>query len=162
MNNVTFIDVKSKMRIALYEPDIPKNTGNIFRLGACLGVNIDIIEPTGYIFNDKRFKRSAMDYIKNIEYKRHLDWDTFFVWANSNNFRLILLTTKSDKNYCDYNFQENDILLFGRESAGVPEKVHNAVDEKLTIPMVNGLRSINVSSSVALVVGEACRQLNLF
>ena len=150
------------MRIALYEPDIPQNTGNIFRLGACLGVNIDIIEPTGYIFNDKRFKRSAMDYIKNIEYKRHLDWDTFFVWANSNNFRLILLTTKSDKNYCDYNFQENDILLFGRESAGVPEKVHNAVDEKLTIPMVKGLRSINVSSAVALVAGEACRQLNLF
>ena len=150
------------MRIALYEPDIPQNTGNIFRLGACLGVNIDIIEPTGYIFNDKRFKRSAMDYIKNIEYKRHLDWDTFFVWANSNNFRLILLTTKSDKNYCDYNFQENDILLFGRESAGVPEKVHNAVDEKLTIPMVKGLRSINVSSAVALVIGEACRQLNLF
>ena len=162
MNYVTFIDVRSKMRIALYEPDIPQNTGNIFRLGACLGVNIDIIEPTGYIFNDKRFKRSAMDYIKNIEYKRHLDWDTFFVWANSNNFRLILLTTKSDKNYCDYNFQENDILLFGRESAGVPEKVHNAVDEKLTIPMVKGLRSINVSSAVALVVGEACRQLNLF
>ena len=150
------------MRIALYEPDIPQNTGNILRLGACLGLDIDIIEPTGYIFNDKRFKRSAMDYIKNIEYKRHLDWDTFFVWANSNNFRLILLTTKSDKNYCDYNFQENDILLFGRESAGVPEKVHNAVDEKLTIPMVKGLRSINVSSSVALVVGEACRQLNLF
>ena len=99
---------------------------------------------------------------RSIEYKRHLDWDSFFVWVKDNNFRLILLTTKSDKNYCDYNFQENDILLFGRESAGVPEKVHNAVDEKLTIPMVKGLRSLNVSSAVALVVGEACRQLNLF
>ena len=150
------------MRIALYEPDIPQNTGNILRLAACLGLDIDIIEPTGYIINDKRLKRSAMDYIKHIEYKRHLDWDAFFVWAKDNNFRLVLLTTKSDKNYCDYNFQENDILLFGRESAGVPEKVHNAVDDKLTIPMVKGLRSINVSSAVALVVGESYRQLNLF
>ena len=150
------------MHIALYEPDIPQNTGNIFRLGACLGINIDIIEPVGYNFDDKRFKRSAMDYIKHIKYKKHLDWDSFFKWANSNNFRLILLTTKSDKNYFDYSFKENDILLFGRESAGVPEKVHNTVNEKLTIPMVRGLRSINVSSAVALVVGEACRQLNLF
>ena len=150
------------MRIALYEPDIPQNTGNILRLGACLGLNIDIIEPTGYIFDDKHLKRSAMDYIKHIEYKRHLDWDSFFVWVKDNDFRLILLTTKSDKNYCDYSFQENDILLFGRESAGVTKKVHNAVDEKLTIPMVKGLRSLNVSSAVALVAGEACRQLNLF
>ena len=150
------------MRIALYEPDIPQNTGNIFRLGACLGINIDIIEPTGYVFDDKRFKRAAMDYIKYIEYKRHLDWETFFNWSKKNNFRLILLTTKSDKIYYNYNFHKNDILIFGRESAGVPKKVHNAVDEKLTIPMVKGLRSINVSSAGALVVGEACRQLNLF
>ena len=150
------------MRIALYEPDIPQNTGNIFRLGACLGISIDIIEPTGYIFHDKRFKRSSMDYIKHIDYKRHLDWDIFFSWSKKNNFRLILLTTKSKKNYCDYSFKENDILLFGRESAGVPEKIHNDVNEKLTIPMVKGLRSINVSSAVAIVVGEACRQFNLF
>ena len=150
------------MRIALYEPDIPQNTGNIFRLGACLGINIDIIEPTGYIFDDKRFKRSSMDYINHINYKRHLDWEIFFNWSKKNNFRLILLTTKSDKIYYNYNFNNNDILIFGRESAGVPEKVHNAVDEKLTIPMVKGLRSINVSSAAALVAGEACRQLNLF
>ena len=149
------------MRIALYEPDIPQNTGNIFRLGACLGINIDIIEPTGYVFDDKRFKRSSMDYIDHIKYKRHLDWETFSNWSKKNNFRLILLTTKSDKIYYNYNFNNNDILIFGRESAGVPKKVHNAVDEKITIPMVKGLRSINVSSAVALVVGEACRQLNL-
>ena len=154
--------IKINMRIALYEPDIPQNTGNIFRLGACLGINIDIIEPTGYVFDDKRFKRSSMDYINHINYKRHLDWETFSNWSKKNNFRLILLTTKSDKIYYNYNFHNNDILIFGRESAGVPEKVHNAVDEKLTIPMVKGLRSINVSSAVALVVGEACRQLNLF
>ena len=149
------------MRIALYEPDIPQNTGNIFRLGACLGINIDIIEPAGYVFDDKRFKRSSMDYIDHINYKRHLDWETFFNWSKKNNFRLILLTTKSDKIYYNYNFNNNDILIFGRESAGVPKKVHNIVDEKITIPMVKGLRSINVSSAVALVAGEACRQLNL-
>ena len=150
------------MRIALYEPDIPQNTGNIFRLGACLGINIDIIEPTGYVFDDKRFKRSSMDYIDHINYKRHLDWETFSNWSKKNNFRLILLTTKSDKIYYNYNFNNNDILIFGRESAGVPKKIHKIVDEKITIPMVKGLRSINVSSAVALVVGEACRQLNLF
>ena len=150
------------MRIALYEPDIPQNTGNIFRLGACLGINIDIIEPTGYVFDDKRFKRSSMDYIDHINYKRHLDWETFSNWSKKNNFRLILLTTKSDKIYYNYNFNNNDILIFGRESAGVPKKVHNIVDKKITIPMVKDLRSINVSSAVALVIGEACRQLNLF
>ena len=149
------------MRIALFEPDIPQNTGNIFRLGACLGIEVDIIEPTGYIFDDKKFKRSSMDYIDYIKYKRHLDWDTFYNWRKNNNFRLILLTTKSKKKYIDYQFQHNDILLFGRESAGVPQNVHNSVDEQLTIPMVKNLRSINVSSSVALVAVEACRQLEL-
>ena len=150
------------MRIALYEPDIPQNTGNIFRIGACFGISIDIIEPTGFFFDDKRFKRSSMDYINHIDYKKHLDWGTFFDWTKKNNFRLILLTTKSKKNYCKYHFKNNDILLFGRESAGVPEKVHNTVNEQITIPMVKDLRSINLSSAVALVVGEACRQLKLF
>jgi len=150
------------MRIALFQPDIPQNTGNVFRLGACLGISIDIIEPTGYIFNDRRFKRSAMDYISQVDYKRHLDWEAFFGWAKHNDFRLILLTTKSEKNYCEYIFKKNDILIFGRESAGVPTKVHCNVKEKITIPMIKGMRSINVSSAVALVVGEACRQLNLF
>jgi len=149
------------MRIALFEPDIPQNTGNIFRLGACLGIEVDIIEPTGYVFDDKRFKRSSMDYIDHIKYKRHLDWNTFYEWSKKNNFRLILLTTKSKKKYIEYKFQHNDILLFGRESAGVPQGVHDIVDEQLTIPMKKNLRSINVSSSVALVIGEACRQLEL-
>ena len=149
------------MRIALFEPDIPQNTGNIFRLGACLGIEVDIIEPTGYVFDDKRFKRSSMDYIDHIKYKRHLDWNAFYEWSKKNNFRLILLTTKSEKIYIEYKFQHNDILLFGRESAGVPQSVHDSVNEQLTIPMKKNLRSINVSSSVALVVGEACRQLKL-
>ena len=149
------------MRIALFEPDIPQNTGNIFRLGACLGIEVDIIEPAGYVFDDKRFKRSSMDYINHMQYKRHLDWDSFYQWSKDNQFRIILLTTKSKKKYTNYQFQNNDILLFGRESAGVPQNVHNCVDEQLTIPMVKNLRSINVSSSVALIVGEACRQLEL-
>ena len=150
------------MRVALFEPDIPQNTGNILRLGACLGLKIDIIEPTGYVFDDKRLKRSSMDYIHHINYKRHLDWDTFFHWSRKNNFRLVLLTTKAKNNYLNYHFNNNDILLFGRESAGVPSKIHKNVDHKITIPMKKKLRSINVSSAVALVVGEAFRQLKLF
>ena len=150
------------MRIALYQPDIPQNSGNIFRLGACFGISIDIIEPTGYIFDDKRFRRSSMDYINHIDYKRHIDWEAFFNWSKRNNFRLILLTTKVDKKYYDYNFKNNDILIFGRETAGVSEIVHSNVDEQITIPMKKGMRSINVSSAVALVAGEACRQLRLF
>ncbi len=150
------------MRIALYEPDIPQNTGNIFRLGACLGIEIDIIEPTGYVFEDKRFRRSSMDYIKHIKYKRHLDWATFNNWSKQNHYKIVLFTTKSAKKYTDYKYKNNDILLFGRESAGVPEFVHKKVDERLTIPMVKGLRSLNVSSSVAIVVGEASRQLKIF
>ncbi len=150
------------MRIALFEPDIPQNTGNIMRLGACLGVDIDIIEPTGYIFDDKRFKRSSMDYINHVNYKRHLDWDTFYSWIRKKNYRLILLTTKSSKKYTDFIFNSNDVLLFGRESAGVPKIVHDNADEQLTIPMKKEVRSINVSSAVSIVVGEVCRQLKYF
>ena len=148
------------MRIALYQPDIPQNTGNIFRLGACLGVSVDIIEPTGFIFDDKKFKRSAMDYIDHLNYKRHIDWQHFYDWTKDNEFRLILMTTKSKKSLYSFEFHPSDILLFGRESAGVPENIHNIVDHRLTIPMKNGVRSINLSSSVALVLGEGLRQTN--
>ena len=149
------------MRIALFEPDIPQNTGNIFRLSACLGIPVDIIEPTGFIFDDKRFKRALMDYIKFINYKSHLDWKEFYQWSQENNFRLVLLTTKSKTKYTNFNFSELDIIIFGRESAGVPDYVHNQVHERLTIPMQKGLRSLNISSSVAMVMGEVNRQLNL-
>ena len=148
------------MRIALYQPDIPQNTGNIFRLGACLGVSVDIIEPTGFIFDDKRFKRSAMDYLDHIDYRRHIDWQHFYDWTKKNNFRLILMTTKSETSLYNFKFNLSDILLFGRESAGVPENIHNIVDHRLTIPMKEGVRSINLSSSVALVLGESLRQTN--
>tara|TARA_B100001123_G_C15149223_1_gene962820 strand:+ start:502 stop:963 length:462 start_codon:yes stop_codon:yes gene_type:complete len=150
------------MRIALYQPDIPQNTGNIFRLAACLGLTIDIIEPTGFLFDENRFKRAMMDYMKFLTYKKHTDWDMFFDWTKKNNYRIILLTTKSKKYYVNYKFKLNDILLFGRESAGVPDNIHNIVNERLSIPMAKNLRSINVSSSVAIVAAEACRQLNIF
>ena len=148
------------MRIALYQPDIPQNTGNIFRLGACLGVSVDIIEPTGFVFDDKRFKRSAMDYLDHIDYKKHIDWQHFYDWTKKNNFRLILMTTKSQNNLYNFKLNPSDIWLFGRESAGVPENIHNIVDHRLTSLMKDGVRSINLSSSVALVLGEALRQTN--
>ena len=148
------------MRIALYQPDIPQNTGNIFRLGACLGVSVDIIEPTGFIFDDKKFKRSAMDYINHIEYKKHIDWQHFYDWSQEKKYRLILMTTKARQSFYEFEFHSSDILLFGRESAGVPDNVHQIVDHRLTIPMKEGVRSINLSSSVALVLGEGLRQTN--
>jgi len=146
------------MRIALYQPDIPQNTGNIFRLGACLGISVDIIEPTGFIFDDKKFKRSAMDYIDHIDYKKHIDWQHFYDWSKENKFRLILMTTKTNQSFYKFEFRSSDILLFGRESAGVPDDIHKIVDHRLTIPMKDGVRSINLSSSVALVIGEGLRQ----
>ena len=148
------------MRIALFEPDIPQNTGNIFRLGACMGVAVDIIEPTGFVFDDKKFRRSAMDYIDHLIYKRHDDWQHFYEWVKEKKFRLILMTTKSKESLYKFEFHPSDILLFGRESAGVPDNIHKIVDHRLTIPMQDGVRSINLSSSVALVLGEGLRQTN--
>ena len=149
------------MRIALFEPDIPQNAGNIFRLGACLGVSIDIIEPAGFVIDDKRLKRASMDYYEYLDLTKHLSWEKFYEWSKENSYRLILLTTKSTKSYYDYKYQPNDIILFGRESAGVPEYVHETVDERLTIPMIKGPRSLNLSSSVSIVAGEMIRQLKL-
>ena len=149
------------MRIALFEPDIPQNAGNIFRLGACLGIPIDIIEPAGFVIDDKRLKRASMDYYDYLDLTKHVSWEKFYEWSKKNSFQLILLTTKSQKSYYDYKFQAKDIILFGRESAGVPDYVHEAVDERLTIPMIKGPRSINLSSSVSIVAGEMIRQLKL-
>ena len=147
------------MRIALFEPDIPQNAGNIFRLGACLGIPIDIIEPAGFVIDDKRLKRASMDYYDYLDLTKHVSWEKFYEWSKKNSYQLILLTTKSQKSYYDYKFQPKDIILFGRESAGVPNYVHASVDERLTIPMIKGPRSINLSSSVAMVAGEMIRQL---
>ena len=125
-----------------------------------MGVAVDIIEPTGFVFDDKKFRRSAMDYIDHLEYKKHDDWQHFYQWIKENKFRLILMTTKSEDSLYNFEFRSSDILLFGRESAGVPDNIHQIVDHRLTIPMIDGVRSINLSSSVALVLGEGLRQTN--
>ena len=125
-----------------------------------MGVAVDIIEPTGFVFDDKKFRRSAMDYIDHLEYKKHDDWEHFYKWIKENKFRLILMTTKSEDSLYKFEFRSSDILLFGRESAGVPDNIHQIVDHRLTIPMKDGVRSINLSSSVALVLGESLRQTN--
>ena len=149
------------MRIALFEPDIPQNAGNIFRLGACLGIPIDIIEPAGFVIDDKRVKRASMDYIKYLNLSKHNSWLKFYDWSKENSYRIILLTTKSKESYFNYRFKKNDILLFGRESAGVPESLHNTIKNKVKVPINKKTRSLNVAMSVAIISAEALRQNNL-
>ncbi|TPK86772.1 tRNA (cytidine(34)-2'-O)-methyltransferase [Mesorhizobium sp. B2-4-13] len=147
------------LRIALYQPDIAGNTGTILRFAACLGLGVDIIEPAGFPLSDKALKRAGMDYLEMAALTRHVDWDAFEEWRKARADRLVLLSTKATTTYTDFSFTDRDILLFGRESAGVPDPVHQAADARLTIPMQPGARSINVALSVAMVAGEAARQL---
>lgn len=144
------------MRLALYQPDIPQNAGAAMRLCACLGVGMDVIEPCGFLWDDKKIKRSAMDYIAGLDLARHSSWDAFLSARSGK--RLILLTTRGEIPYTDYTFGPDDILLTGRESAGVPEDVHNRADARIIIPMQPGMRSLNVINASAMVVGEALRQ----
>ena len=146
--------------IALYQPDIAGNTGTILRLAACIGAAVHIIEPAGFDITDRNLKRAGMDYLELATLTRHLDWDAFQEWRNDEHKRLVLLTTKSDMNYTAFKYSKNDVLLFGRESAGVPDHVHETSDERLTIVMQQGARSLNLALSVAMVAGEAVRQLN--
>ena len=148
-------------KIALYEPDIPQNTAAIIRTCSCLGALIEIIEPCGFIFSDKRFKRVAMDYLDNKTIKFYTSQKEFFKLKKEKNERIILMTTKASDSYSAFNFKINDTILFGRESAGVPEKVHKLVDHKLKIPMRFKKRSLNISSSVAIVLAEALKQNKL-
>ncbi len=147
------------MRLALYEPDIPQNTGALLRLGACLGVPLDIIEPCGFILDDRRLRRAGMDYLAFAEVVRHRAWHAY---QAQNDRRLILLTTKAEMRYTDFAFNPSDTLLVGRESAGAPEGVHRAAAARLLIPMRPGLRSINVALAAAMVLGEALRQIGRF
>lgn len=149
------------MRLALYEPDIPQNAGSLMRLGACLGVGIDIIEPCGFLLSDRNFRRAGMDYLQNADIRRHESWARFHQEVPPG-ARLILLTTKGNTAYTDFAFAPGDILLVGRESAGVPQSVHDAADAKLVIPLRPGLRSLNVAQAAAMVLGEALRQTSLF
>ena len=143
-------------KIALYEPDIPQNTAAIIRTCACLGAELEIIEPCGFLFSDKRFKRVVMDYMDEKTIKFHESSDAFF--KSKVDQRVILLTTKSTKSYATFKFKNNDTLLFGRESAGVPDQVHNSIKFKLKIPMMNNKRSLNIASSVAIILSENLRQ----
>ena len=143
-------------KIALFEPDIPQNTAAIIRTCACLGAKLEIIEPCGFLISDKRFKRVVMDYMDEKDINFYQSADVFF--KNKQNSRIILMTTKASSSYTEFKFMKNDTILFGRESAGVPEKVHKIVKNRLKIPMENNKRSLNLASSVAIILSECLKQ----
>ena len=145
------------IKIALFEPDIPQNTAAIIRTCACLGAKLEIIEPCGFLLTDKRFKRVVMDYLNNEEIKFYQSIDDFF--EAKDNQRIILMTTKASINYHFFKFKKGDTILFGRESAGVPERIHKIIKNKLKIPMEKNKRSLNISSSVAIIIAESLRQI---
>jgi tRNA (cytidine/uridine-2'-O-)-methyltransferase len=146
------------MRIALYEPDIPQNTGTILRLCACLGVEAHIIEPAGFPVTDRAFRRAGMDYLDQVALTRHDSFAAFESWRTREGLALILLTTAAQRSYLDHAYGNDQVLLFGRESAGVPEPVHQAANVRLRIPMRPDTRSLNIAMAAAMVVGEALRQ----
>jgi tRNA (cytidine/uridine-2'-O-)-methyltransferase len=150
------------MRIALYEPDIPQNTGTILRLAACLGLPVDIIEPAGFPVTDRAFRRAGMDYLDRVSITRHGSFSDFEDWRRREGLKLVLLTTAAERSYLDHAFAADQVLLFGRESAGVPQAVHKAADACLRIPIAEGLRSLNIAMAAAMVAGEALRQTGGF
>jgi tRNA (cytidine/uridine-2'-O-)-methyltransferase len=150
------------MRIALYEPDIPQNTGTILRLCACLGIEAHIIEPAGFPVTDRAFRRAGLDYLDHVSITRHDSFAAFERWRAGLRLKLVLLTTAAETGYLDHAYGDDQVVLFGRESAGVPEAVHKAAESRLRIPIAAGLRSLNVAMAVALVAGEALRQTGGF
>ncbi len=148
------------MRLALFEPDIPQNTGTLMRLAACLNIGMDIIEPCGFILSDKNLRRAGMDYMDRLDLAKHTSWAAFQAATASK--RIVLLTTKTDASFLDFRFDKDDILLAGRESAGVPEAVHEACTARVTVPMATGFRSLNVAIASSMVLSEALRQTGLF
>jgi tRNA (cytidine/uridine-2'-O-)-methyltransferase len=148
------------MRLALFEPDIPQNTGTLMRLCACLGVPLDIIEPCGFLLTDKNLKRAGMDYLEKLDMSRHASWRAF--QETRPEARRVLLTTKAAVSFLDFKFQQGDILIAGRESAGVPEEVHAACPARILIPMVKGVRSLNVAVAASIALSEALRQTAQF
>ena len=149
----------ASVRIALYQPDIAGNTGTILRMAACLGVAVDLIEPAGFDISDRALKRAGMDYLEMAALTRHIDFDRFEDWRQREGRRLVLLSTKATLPYTDFGFRAGDVVMVGRESAGVPDHVHDLAFERLIIPMRGGGRSLNVALSAAMVAGEAIRQL---
>lgn len=150
----------NRLRIALYQPDIAGNTGAVLRLGACLGIAVDIVEPAGFDHSDRALKRAGMDYLEIAALTRHVDFAGFEAWRRGEGRRLVLFTTGGDLPYTDFAFAEDDVLLLGRESAGVPDHVHARADARLLIPMPGGGRSLNLAMAAAMAAGEAVRQLN--
>jgi tRNA (cytidine/uridine-2'-O-)-methyltransferase len=146
------------MRIALFQPDIPQNTATVLRLAACLGLEAHLIEPAGFPVSDRAFRRAGMDYLDHVALTRHPSWPEFERWRAAHGLRLVLFTTKAETSYLDHGYETHDILLFGRESAGVPNHVHDAAEVRLRIPMRAGMRSLNVAMTCAMAVGEALRQ----
>ena len=146
------------MRLALFQPDIPQNAGTLLRTAMCLGLNVDIIEPCGFVMSDKRLKRAGLDYLTGVDVTRHETWEVFQGQAKRQGFRVVLLSTKARTPYTDFIFKEDDILMVGRESAGVPDEVFEAVDERVRISMVVNARSLNVAVAAAMVIGEGLRQ----
>ena len=148
--------INQRPKIALFEPDIPQNTAAIIRTCACLGAKLEIIEPCGFLLNDKRFKRVVLDYMDEKEIKFYQSFDHFF--ETKRNQRVILMTTKAPEPYTRFKFKKNDTILFGRESAGVPRKIHNQIKYRLKIPMKNDKRSLNIASSAAIILAESLKQ----
>jgi tRNA (cytidine/uridine-2'-O-)-methyltransferase len=153
-----YLTSRHAMQIALFQPDIPQNTGTILRLCACLDVAAHIIEPAGFPTSDRHFRRAGMDYLDHVNLMRHDSWSKFEQWRNEAGYRLVLFTTKVASSYLDFRYTASDILLFGRESAGVTDEVVDAADAQLAIPMRQGLRSLNVAMAAAMALGEALRQ----
>ena len=150
------------MQLALYQPDIPQNAGTMLRLCACLGVTAHIIEPTGFPASDRAFRRAGMDYLDQVTIIRHIGWADFDNFRRTEGLRLVLASTKAETRYTDFSYAKTDILLMGRESAGVPDDVHEMADARILIPMRQTLRSMNVAVTAAMIMGEALRQLDAF
>ena len=147
------------MRLALYQPDIPQNAGTLMRAAACLGIPVDVIEPAGFDTSDRNLRRAGLDYLAHLDLTRHVSFAAFEAWRHAAGHRLVLASTRADRPYTDHAFRQSDILLVGRESAGVPERVHAAADARLRIPMRPGMRSLNVAVAAAMILGEALRQI---
>jgi len=150
------------MRLALFEPDIPQNAGTLIRTAVCLGVPVDVIEPCGFVWGDRHFRRAGMDYLARATLTRHASWEAFLATTRAEGHRLVLLTTRGDTPHLDFRFAAGDVLIAGRESAGAPEAVHAAADARLRVPMVMGERSLNVAVAAVLALGEALRQTGGF
>jgi tRNA (cytidine/uridine-2'-O-)-methyltransferase len=149
-----------KLRLALYEPDIPQNAGTLFRLAACMGIPVDLIEPAGFDASDRNLRRAGLDYLNFVHIERHLSFAHFEAWRRERGHRLVLATTHGAQNAYAFAFQPGDIVMLGRESAGAPPAVHEAADSRIALPLAPGLRSLNIAVAGAMLVGEALRQLD--